>query len=451
MPRATMRPGTATGAAGVLAAAAYAALVGWGASVFAYDLWIALVVLPPILLLNLPLVVKAGKKDPDPRFLRLLVTVFVLKQLSAVARYLMAFVLYDGVSDAAGYHGNGVRLAESYRAGYFDADIGRDLVGTGFVRVLTGILYTITGPSIYVAYSVFSLLGFWGLYFLYRAFRVSIPDGDARRYSLLVLLLPSMLFWPSGLGKEAWMTFAIGLMAYGGALLLSGHRQWLPPLVLGGAAGAMVRPHIIAALAIGLATAYLLGRSPRRPTELTPVIRGLGALAVLAGTLVVVNAAGSYLGVQGTDASSVDGAIEDTADRTAGGGSQFQPAKVHSVFDVPMATVTVLARPFVTEADNSQMLVAALEGSLIMVLGALALPRLRSLPGRLRQQPYLIACLAYSAVFIYAFSNFSNFGLLTRERVQVLPFVLVLFALPKPTKARPRPFVESRARQEVLT
>ena len=32
-----------------------------------------------------------------------------------------------------------------------------------------------------------------------------------RRYALLVLFLPSLLFWPSSIGKEAWMTLALGL------------------------------------------------------------------------------------------------------------------------------------------------------------------------------------------------------------------------------------------------
>jgi hypothetical protein len=34
-------------------------------------------------------------------------------------------------------------------------------------------------------------------------------------------------------------------------------------------------------------------------------------------------------------------------------------------------------------------------------------------------------------VFVYAFSSFSNFGLLARQRVQALPFLLVLYALPE--------------------
>jgi hypothetical protein len=420
---------------GLSAATAYAVAVAWAASWASYAAWIAMVLLPLLFLVSAPMLVRAGRRDPDPRFLKLLVAAFVLKSLATVARYLMAFVFYGGVSDAAGYDGNGARLAEAYRHGLFNADIGRDFIGTGFMRVLTGVIYSFTGQSVYLAFALLSWMGFWGLYFLYRAFRVALPDCDARRYALLVLLLPSMLFWPSSLGKEAWMTLGIGLAAYGSALLLSGDRRWVMPLLLGFTATSMVRPHITAALFVALVGAYMLGRSSRPSTELTPIVRTLATVVLLAGAYVTIHQAADFAGVSSVSTSNVDSAIDDTADRTNGGNSSFNSDKVSSPLDFPRAAVTVIFRPFLFEANNGQMLIAAAEGSVLMLLLVLSAPRLRSLPRRLRRQPYLLMCLFYSGMFIYAFSNFSNFGIVTRERVQLLPFVLVLLALPKVPKA----------------
>ena len=93
----------------------------------------------------------------------------------------------------------------------------------------------------------------------------------------------------------------------------------------------------------------------------------------------------------------------------------------------------------VFEATNPQMLLAAVEGTLLLLLVALSWRSLVKLPGRLRRQPYLILCIVYTIVFVYAFSNFGNFGILTRQRVQVLPFVLVFLALRAPRlTAEPR-------------
>lgn len=412
------------------------------------EAWRALVVIPLLLLLSVPLLLRAGRRDPDPRFLPLLVWAFVLKCLASVARYLMAFVLYNG-NDGRSYSEEGARLAGEYLQGNFGADIGREFIGTGFVRVATGVLYMITGPSLYVSWAVFSLLGFWGTYFLYRAFRVSIHDGDVRRYALLLLLLPSVLFWPASLGKEALVTFGIGLMAYGSALLLAGYRTWAVPLLLGVAVTGVVRPHITAALFAALAVAWFLRRRPRPATELTPLAYVGGAVGIIVTGALVASFAATFLEVD----LSVDGftsAIGETTELTDEGGSTFTPATVHSPLDMPLAAFTILFRPLLVEATNAQMLLAAGEGSLLLLLVALSAKSWRHLPQRLRRQPYLIFCLAYMLVFVYAFSNFGNFGILTRQRVQVLPFLLVFLAL-RPPRVRPEPDTTPARPERALT
>jgi hypothetical protein len=49
--------------------------------------------------------------------------------------------------------------------------------------------------------------------------------------------------------------------------------------------------------------------------------------------------------------------------------------------------------------------------------------------------------VVYSLLFVFAFSSIANFGILARERTQVLPFFLVLLAVPAvrrvPGQAKP--------------
>ncbi len=49
----------------------------------------------------------------------------------------------------------------------------------------------------------------------------------------------------------------------------------------------------------------------------------------------------------------------------------------------------------------------------------------------LRSEAYVTFALAYILMFGYAFSAIANFGILTRERVQVLPFLFVPLSLTK--------------------
>jgi hypothetical protein len=49
-------------------------------------------------------------------------------------------------------------------------------------------------------------------------------------------------------------------------------------------------------------------------------------------------------------------------------------------------------------------------------------------------------CLVYSIGFIYAFAALGNLGLIYRERVMLLPFLMVLFAIPRTPRGRPATF-----------
>ena len=167
--------------AGVGMVLGYVFLVQLAANSADYGLWAALLFVPLLLLISVPLIERASRIEPARWLLHLLVLAFVLKALATVARYLMAFVLYDGAADASGYHDEGTRLAIGFRAGDLSPDLERDLIGTGFIEVVTGVLYAFTGPSIFSAYAFFAWLGFWGLYFFYVAFRTAVPDGNQRR------------------------------------------------------------------------------------------------------------------------------------------------------------------------------------------------------------------------------------------------------------------------------
>jgi hypothetical protein len=144
---------------------------------------------------------------------------------------------------------------------------------------------------------------------------------------------------------------------------------------------------------------------------------------------VVVKQAAQFLAIESVSVSSVDAAINDSAARTTQGGSEFSAVGFNSPLDLPAATISVLFRPFLFEASSLQMLIAAVEGTILLGLLVLSWRGLREIPRRLRTEPYLALCLAYTFMFIYAFSSFSNFGILTRQRVTVLPFALVFLAL----------------------
>ena len=415
--------------AGTVAVATYLTALGVAMNDASYEIWSAMVLAPALLIISTPIIRHVS--DGDPRLRRILFTALVLKLAGAYVLYLVSFEIYDGVVDATRYHEWGVDVAEALRRDIWSVDVGRDATSTGFIRLFTGYVYFVIGDSKLGGFFFYSWLGFWGTYFFYRAFCIGFPAGDHRRYAKLILFLPSMLFWPSSIGKEAWMTLALGLSAYAASKLLRQQRGGIPLLALGLWATAVVRSHMAVLIFGSIAVAYLL-RRPRRATSTSPVAKTVGILGLALASTLVVGRFEEQFDVQGVSGESVDDVLSRTAEQTNQGESSFEASRSRSLLDLPHATVAVLFRPFPFEARSFQAFLASLEGVLLMVLVVRSFQRFKSLPGLFLRVPYVALAATYTLGFIFAFSTFGNFGILARQRVQLFPFALVLLALPRP-------------------
>jgi hypothetical protein len=402
----------------------------WATDHLSYDIWAGVIIATALLGVSFPLVIRV---EPDRRFARLLMWGLVARLVASVGRYLMTFRFAD-FGDAIGYALAGERLAELFRQGIFVAELRRSLVGTGFIDILSGIVFTITGPTLLGAFFIFSWLGFWGIYLFFRAFRMACCDGDAIRYALLVLFLPSLLFWSSTIGKEPWMLFTLGMSAYGVARVLSRRAGGYPALSLGLAGVTMVRPHMSVLLCCAMVFSYMTWRSPAEGTRLGLATRVGGIVVLAAVSAVVTTAAVHFFRLEDQEDQGVteqlDAVLDSTQGRSTRGGSAYEAAPVRSPHQLPAAVVTVLFRPWPFEAQNTRTLVASVEGLALLGLTVVSLPRLAAVPLYPRRYPYVVFAVVYSLLFVVAFSYIGNFGILVRQRVQLLPLLFVLFALP---------------------
>ena len=363
---------------------------------------------------------------------------FSMKLVGSLMRMLMNTVFYSGIADATEYDLWGKYLAPMYRTLNFTYDVG-PFSGTGFLRTLTGVLYAVTGASKPGAFMFFGWAAFLGALLFWRAFMRVVPEGDARRYGFLVLFLPSMIYWPSALGKDAWAVFSLGLISYGVARVMSkGAFLGFPIAALGLLSAGLLRPHVALITFVGMVLAAGLGKS-RNPTARTPFARVLvfGILFVV-GT-VLIGQTSQFFGVSGLNQETVNETLNNAEGRTSkDAGSTFTPVSVtNNPANFPLATLTILYRPFPFEVGNVQSLLSAGEGVFLMWLTWQSRRRLRNLWNQMRYSPYVSYALGIVLAFIYAFSAFSNFGILARQRVQVMPFFLVLLCLPE-RKVKPR-------------
>lgn len=419
----------------VAAMAGYLLGLGWAMQNSSYDVWGAVALAPVLVALTVPLARRVARREADSRMARIVAAALILKLAGSVARYAVAFSVYGGVADATRYDEAGRALAPIFRSGVFTVDTGVRFVGTGFIEILTGLVYALVGPTKLGGFLVFSWLGFWGQYFFYRAFRLAFPGGDHRRYALLVFFLPSLVFWPSGIGKESWVVLSLGVTAYGAAKLFARRRGAFLSLGLGLAGTALARPHVALAVFSAVVFGYVIGRT-HATSPLAVFAKGAGLTILLLSSLVMITQVKGFFGVTSLDSQSIEEVLQKQQKNTGQGGSEFETERANSITDFPQALVSILFRPFLFEAHNPQAAIAAAEGSLLLVLFFRSRRRIVSGVRRLRSSPYLALAGAYTMLFVLLFSSFANFGIIVRQRVQLLPFVLVLLALPATMQQR---------------
>lgn len=401
----------------------------------------ALVAIPLVVLLSTPIFVLASRT----------VTTFDLGGLLAlglVLRLAAAYYRFTNAADGLTYHLAGAELAKSYRGLTFP-DPGSPVPGTGGMKILTGIAEVLTNSNAFATFVVFTWLGFLGCYFFFRAFATALPKADLRRYALLIFLWPTLVFWPSSIGKDCWMVFTIGIAALGAARVLARRPGGYVLLAVGLVMGSFVRPHVALLFVVAFGAALLVGRRAHKAGALTPsgVAKAAGLVVLLVLGAVMASRTSSFL--QANDINSTQGLVFDLSQRTGQGGSAFTAPDPQNPVGYVVAVVTVLFRPFLFEASGTDMIVTSIEALFLLGLFAASWRRLLSIPRRLRSDPYLLLALAFIGIFVFLFGTISNFGILARERSVMMPFVFVLLSvnLPEPRLRKPAAKGRSSPRQ----
>ncbi len=410
-----------------------------------YDIWGGLLIAPVLVVLTVPVLRRQARRDGDPRLATVLYWGLALKLTGAAVRYLLGFVIYDNKGDAFAYHLDAIRLVGEWSSGH--VDLGA-VVKTpeSFITSVDAFGQVLVRPSLLASFLLFSWLGFWGLFWFYRAFRIAVPEGRARTYAKLLFFLPSLLFWPSSLGKEAWMIFCLGLLSLGVAHILTGERlRGALPVTLGLLGAAAVRPHFAGIAAIALVGAFLVKRPAPSLGQLAPLVK----LITLVGVVVVAAfflrqteafLVRSGLPVEGGLASveGVRGALGQATIQTETGGSEFQAPGLTSPGGIALSFGTVLFRPLPFEASEAQTLMAALESAWLLALVCIRIRWVTTAVRSMRRQPYVAYLIAFLIGGIIVLTSVANFGILARQRTVLLPALLILVSIPPERLRRAR-------------
>jgi hypothetical protein len=332
---------------------------------------------------------------------------------------------FSGGSDADSYHNIGVRIADQLSAGS-GATAHREVPGTGAIDLATGYFYAFAGPDRIASTYLATLASSIGLLLFWLATRPLVTE-HRRFYALAILFAPTTLYWSSNLGKEAPVLLGLGAGVMGISLLVQRRHvvraafYTTACVVLTG----FVRPHVTLLLGAALIIGLLFSRSEADQSGKL-LSRILATFAAVVVVLVSLGLTRSLLNVSESD-SLVDAAYGRAEVTSEGQGrSSYQADPVRSPARVPGAVSTVLFRPFIWESRTFFQVAAALEGMFLFVIfGHRIVPVLLR-----RRSPRLAMLVVSSGAFVVLLSSaiitYGNFGLIVRQKMQILPFFLLL-------------------------
>ena len=370
-------------------------------------------------------------RPEEPWLPRLILLGTVVKIGACAARYVTFAEVYQQIGDAFIYDREGRELVAFWNGERATDPMGDlQITGSGLIRWLTGIVYYVFGQDLLAAFFLFGLLAVIGSYFWYRALVDAVPYVNARLFLIFVLFVPSIVFWPASLGKEALMQVALGAMAWATSLILRGRLASAVPLSLGG--GLMlylIRPHLLALVTVAAAVPYFVGRIRVGSTSFSS--RPLGMVIVALLVVFTVTAGSKFVGLENLSIDSVEEQLDAQTVSTSYGGSTYSHPgnSLTNPLFLPNGVVTVLFRPFLWESHSLFPLMAAVESTMLLgfVLGRFGAVRLAF--RRCRKEPFILYCLMLLIFYSAAFSSLANFGLLTRQRSLVLPALYAIIAI----------------------
>jgi hypothetical protein len=347
---------------------------------------------------------------------------------------------YYGSADCFWYHNDGLMVAQLIRWGNWGG-ISWGL-GSAAIPIITGFLYAPFGGDVYGVLFFSAVLGLCAGLYLCRAFSLWATPAQLRKYSLVILFLPSFAMWTGYFGKDSWIMMGLGLTAYGySAMLKLRGSIGLWHVLAGVAIVTVIRPHIAVTLAASMALAYLWGLTHAR--HASSLAKFTMAIVLIAMFALLASVARGFLGLSDVSADSVQEYARRRSAANAFGGSavevQAAPGVAGALRAFPRGVVRVVFQPFPWEIQSFNTGLAAVENLFIFWFALSHARRLRELLRGMVREPYVLFSSLLACTVLLMFSLMPNLGILSRQRTQLLPFLFApLIAAETARKRVPR-------------
>lgn len=302
---------------------------------------------------------------------------------------------------------------------------------------IAGILDIFCMNSFFALTLCFAFISYQFQWRMFKLFTQLYPKLH-KQFAIAFLMIPSVLFWGSGLSKDSIMLGTIMLFIYcyyNLVILKKGFFKYLPLLIIAGFLITLIRGFILFTIVPCL---LLMTVTYYRSTINSSFLR-----FIIGPFMIAVAIGGSVLFLKGVGSEVKSYSLESLQQKAEGfkswhqylgethGGSAYSlggdvsytPAGV--LKQAPMAIVITLFGPFVWQIRSPVMLLSGIESLILLyvTLRMLFNKRIYSLLGILAKDHIIAFCIPFALILSVAIGMTSfNYGALVRYKIPILPF-----------------------------
>lgn len=329
-------------------------------------------------------------------------TIFIYLWHTLFSMIYMIYTFY-GVADASGYY----EVAKS-------GDNIRFALGSPFIELFTYILVSVLNLSYLGIFLIFNIFGSIGL-FIFCSILLEITTHCTKRIrhaAVLIILLPSMSFWSSALGKEpiAFLSVTLTLWA---ALNLQKRKIFMAIAII---LMLLVRPHIAGIMIIAMGLSLFISSKQINLAQQAII----GALLIPI-TITLVPFAANYAGIERlSNINEVIEYIETRQGSNLEGGSSLDIKSMSP----PVQVFTYLFRPLPYEAHNIFSLFSSLDNIILLLLFLYTIRFIHNKSNNHANHAFLWLYVIISTLVLSMTT--ANLGISMRQKWMLMPILIYL-------------------------
>jgi hypothetical protein len=295
-----------------------------------------------------------------------------------------------------------------------EADLAEFQVGTFFIDALVFSLIQLGISSLLSQYLFFNIIGTLGVLAFAGALRPAVfyAPPIIKGLSIVIMLLPSLHFWSSAIGKDSISFMSTGLALW--SALDFRNRKFV--FFIAVLSMFLVRPHIGFLMFFAYITSILFDKKVSLRLKFFIFSSALGASLVAIPFLLIYVGIGNQI-----SQDSLQIFIEARQNSNLDGGSSVNISSM----SFPLQIVTYLFRPFPFEAYSITTLLSSVDNLILLLIFLLGAIKGLKINISFRSSVFLWS-YSLCALIILAMTT-ANLGIAVRQKWMFIPMLIYLF------------------------